>query len=133
MEDIDVFAVAPIINSAPIGPSKRRYANSAAIVSSTLDPPALLHHLHIIEQHFDRHRIGQKWRARTLDLDIILWSGGIWAGTAPLLSIPHMALRQRHFVLGPASIIAPNWRDPVTSLSLRQLFHRLNRAKRVDR
>ena len=133
MEDIDVFARSAIIGSMPLGPSLRRYANAAAIVSTALSPPALLTRLHDIEQHFGRIRRGQAWRSRTLDLDILLWSGGIWAGSDPHLSIPHPAFRIRSFVLSPAAMIAPDWRDPVTGLTIRQLQSRFNRPKPLDR
>lgn len=132
MPDIDVFANSPIISSAPIGPSQRIYANAAAIVASPLDPPALLARLHEIEAHFGRERRGQRWRARVLDLDIILWSGGIWAEDNPALSIPHPAMRSRGFVLAPAAMIAPDWRDPVTGLTIRQLQSRFTRPKPLD-
>ena len=132
MPDIDVFANSPIISSAPVGPSQRTYANAAAIVASPLTPPALLARLHEIEVHFGRERRGQRWRARVLDLDIILWSGGIWAEDCPALSIPHPAMRIRGFVLAPAAMIAPDWRDPVTGLTIRQLQSRFTRPKPLD-
>lgn len=131
-EDVDVFAVSPITDSPAIGPSRRRYANAAAILSTSLMPPALLSLLHSVENHFGRNRRGQRWQARTLDLDIILWSGGIWASDCPRLAIPHLEMRKRSFVLGPANIIAPDWRDPLTGLTICQLFHRLKRAKPLD-
>jgi 2-amino-4-hydroxy-6-hydroxymethyldihydropteridine diphosphokinase len=130
--DIDVFAASSIIVSRPVGPSMRRYANAAAVVATQLDPPALLECLQQIEAHFGRARRGQPWQARTLDLDIILWSGGIWASAAPALAIPHIQLRRRAFVLAPAAEIAPDWHDPLTGLSIRQIFHRFNRAKPLD-
>lgn len=133
MPDIDVFAQSSVIESTAIGASRRRYANAVAVVASDLDPPALLHRLQSIETHFGRRRIGQRWRARTLDLDILLWSGGIWTGEHPALSIPHTAMRERNFVLGPATEIAPDWRDPISGLTIRQFFHRLNRPKPLDR
>lgn len=132
MADIDVFANSPIIGSAPVGPSQRTYANAAAIVASPLEPPAMLARLHEIEAHFGRERRGQRWRARVLDLDIILWSGGIWAEDSPALSVPHPAMRSRGFVLAPAAMIAPDWRDPVTGLTIRQLQSRFTRPKPLD-
>lgn len=132
MDDIDVFAQSAVISSAPLGPSARRYANAAALISTTLTPPALLERLHEIEAHFGRTRRGQQWRARVLDLDILLWSEGMWADTDPALTIPHPALRTRNFVLTPAAMIAPGWRDPVSGLTIRQLQSRFNRPKRVD-
>jgi 2-amino-4-hydroxy-6-hydroxymethyldihydropteridine diphosphokinase len=132
MPDIDVFAHSAVISSAPVGPSQRTYANAAAVIASPLDPPSLLARLHEIEAHFGRERRGQRWRARVLDLDIILWSGGIWAEDWPALSIPHPAMRTRGFVLGPAAMIAPHWRDPVTGLTVRQLQSRFTRPKPLD-
>ena len=126
-EGMDVQIASPIIGTAPIGPSLRRYANGAAIVSSELDPPAMLARLKRIERAFGRRPGGQRWRARVLDLDIVLWSGGCWA--SPGLTIPHPLFRGRRFVLEPASAIAPDWRDPVTGLTLRQLFARLTRPR----
>jgi 2-amino-4-hydroxy-6-hydroxymethyldihydropteridine diphosphokinase len=102
------------------------------LLSSSLDPSALLDRLHQIEAHFGRLRRGQPWQSRTLDLDIILWSGGIWVSNEPL-AIPHREMRNRSFVLSPATSIAPKWRDPVTGLTIRQLFHRHLRRKPLDR
>jgi 2-amino-4-hydroxy-6-hydroxymethyldihydropteridine diphosphokinase len=132
MDDIDVFAQSATISSAPLGPSRRQYANAAAIVSTKLTPPELLRRLQHIEHHFGRTWRGQPWQARTLDLDIVLWSEGIWAESDPHLAIPHPALRNRNFVLTPAAMIAPDWRDPVTGLTIRQLQTRFNRPKRLD-
>lgn len=120
-----------IIRSAPIGPSLRRYANGAALVTSALEPPALLEMLKAIEHAFGRNRGGQRWGARVLDLDIVLWSGGAWASQR--LTVPHVAFRQRSFVLGPACAVAPGWRDPVTGLTLRQLKARLTRPRPAPR
>jgi 2-amino-4-hydroxy-6-hydroxymethyldihydropteridine diphosphokinase len=130
--DIDVFAVSPITPSDPVGHSKRRYANATAVIATQLEPPALFERLQQIETHFGRERRGQRWQARTLDLDIILWSGGIWMSDNPRLSIPHIAMCNRSFVIGPAATIAPNWRDPLSGLTIRHIFHRLNRPKPLD-
>jgi 2-amino-4-hydroxy-6-hydroxymethyldihydropteridine diphosphokinase len=89
--------------------------------------------LQSVELHFGRHRRGQAWQARTLDLDIICWSGGMWISDNPALAIPHPAMRVRPFVLAPAAAIAPDWRDPISGRSIRQLFHSINRSKPLDR
>lgn len=116
---------SPILETPPVGPSIRRYANAAAVIDSTLDPPALLAALKAIERDCGRRR-GRRWGARVIDLDIILWSGGAWA--SPGLTIPHIAFRTRDFVLRPLAALVPGWRDPVTGRTMRQLFHRLTAA-----
>lgn len=129
-EDIEPVDVSPIIASEPIGPSRRRYANAVALVASPLSPPDMLELLQAIEAEFGR-RSGQRWSARTLDLDILLWSGGSWSDAD--VTIPHPALAERAFVLGPLRTIAPDWRHPISSRSIRQLAARLIRPKPVDR
>ena len=126
-----VRARSAIIGSVPVGPSQRRYANAAVVLDSDLKPRRLLERLQEIEQRFGRRRMGQRWRARVLDLDIVLWSGGIHA--SPGLAIPHPLFRDRGFVIGPAAAIAPRWRDPVGGLSLRQLDARLTRPRPTPR
>ncbi|MEQ8310497.1 MAG: 2-amino-4-hydroxy-6-hydroxymethyldihydropteridine diphosphokinase [Sphingopyxis sp.] len=129
-EDVEAVDASPIIASDPIGPSRRRYANAVALVASELAPPEMLARLQAIEARFGR-RAGQRWGARTLDLDILLWSGGAWSDAA--LTIPHPALTDRAFVLGPLRAIVPEWRHPLSSHSIRQLAARLVRPKPVDR
>lgn len=126
-EGIDIDAIASVIETPPIGPSMRRYANSAAAITTSLMPDALLDLLKRIEARFGKRR-GQRWSARTLDLDIILWSGGSWYSASPQLIVPHAAYRRRDFVLRPAAQIAPRWRDPLRGLTIAQLRHRATRA-----
>lgn len=123
---LPILAFSHIIQSRPIGPSNRAYANAVALIETELDPPALLTHLKTTERALGR-RNGQRWGARVIDLDIILWSGGCWEG--PDLIIPHPAFRERAFVLGPLSTIAFAWRDPITGLSIGQLKARLDRKR----
>ena len=152
-EGVRVLAAAPAIETAPIGPSIRRYANTAALSETALEPEALLALIKRIERKFGRRHGGQRWRARVLDLDVVLWSGGAYplplqgrgkgwgrlrdhpaltspTPTPPLkgwasLTIPHPLFRQRAFVLTPAAMIAPQWRDPLTGRNLHQLRARL--------
>jgi len=128
---LTIAAAGPVIETAPIGPSLRRYANSAALIETPLDPPRLLALLKAIEHDFGRRARGQRWRARVLDLDIVLWSAGPWS--SPGLVIPHLLFREREFVLAPAAAIAPDWRDPLSGLSLRQLRARLTGSRPLPR
>ncbi|WP_338242688.1 2-amino-4-hydroxy-6-hydroxymethyldihydropteridine diphosphokinase [Aurantiacibacter hainanensis] len=126
-----VRARSPIMDSAPVGPSQRRYANAALLLKSKLEPEGLLHCLQEAEAAFGRVRRGQRWRARVLDLDIVLWDGGIFA--SPELLVPHPLFRQRDFVLRPAATVAPDWRDPLTGLSVKHLLARLTSHRPTPR
>jgi 2-amino-4-hydroxy-6-hydroxymethyldihydropteridine diphosphokinase len=127
MVDVPVIARSRIIQSAPLGPSRRRYANAAIMIETKMSPPELLDHLKALEANLGRRNRGQSWSARVLDLDIVLWSGGLWA--SPDLGIPHAAFRDRSFVLTPLAEIADNWRDPISGLRVRHLKARLDRRR----
>ncbi len=126
-----LVAASRVIQSAPLGPSLRRYANAAAVVTSSRGPEKMLRRLHRIEAKFGRIRRGQRWGARVLDLDLVLWSGG--AFVTPGLTIPHPEFRKRSFVLGPAREVAARWRDPLTGLTVRHLAARLTRPRPLPR
>ncbi len=114
------------LRTAPLGPSNRRFANAVVTLESDEEPPALLDRLKRIERDFGRRR-GRTWGARVIDLDIILWSGGAWGENR--LIVPHPRFRERDFVLVPLAQVAPDWRDPVSGLSVRQLAARLRRER----
>ena len=123
---IGAAAVSPVIGSAAVGPSTRRFANAVARLDSDDTPPALLARLQAVERAFGRRR-GRRWGARVVDLDVIGWSGGAWR--SPGLTIPHPAFRTRSFVLHPLAALAPDWRDPTTGLNARRLLARLTRPR----
>ena len=128
LAELEPVAASRIVSSAPLGPSIRRFANAVALVDSSEPPPAMLARLKQIERAFGRRR-GIRWGQRVIDLDIIAWSGGIWA--SPALTIPHAALAERAFVLAPLVELVPDWRDPLTGLSARHLLARLTRKRAV--
>ena len=117
-----VVMTSSLVATAPLGPARRRVVNAAALVESEDSPPELLARLKAIETAFGRRR-GQRWTDRVIDLDIILWSGGAWASDG--LTVPHPEFRRRDFVLRPVAAIVPDWRDPVTGLTIRQLAARI--------
>lgn len=113
-----VVMTSPLITTAPLGPARRRFVNAAALVESDDSPSEMLARLKAIEAAFGRRR-GQRWTDRVIDLDIILWSGGAWSSDG--LTVPHPEFRRRDFVLRPLAAIVPDWRDPVTGRTVRQL------------
>ncbi|MFZ3483831.1 2-amino-4-hydroxy-6-hydroxymethyldihydropteridine diphosphokinase [Sphingomonas sp. 3-13AW] len=125
-----VVAVGPVVRSAPLGPSLRRYANTVALIESPLSPPEMLAHCKAIERRFGRRR-GRRWGTRVIDLDLVLWSEGAWA--SPGLIVPHKEFRTRDFVLEPLARLVPDWRDPVSGSTIRQLACSLRRPRAVDR
>jgi 2-amino-4-hydroxy-6-hydroxymethyldihydropteridine diphosphokinase len=123
-----IEAASAIVATPALGPAGRGFANAVALLASDLAPDDLLDALKAVERDFGR-RGGRRWGPRVLDLDIILWSEGAWGGSP---TIPHASFRERLFVLAPLAEVAPEWRDPLSGLTVRQLLHRLGRAAPVD-
>ena len=106
-EEFSLFDAAPILLNPAFGGAGRDFANSVALIESSLEPPEVLGRLKAIERDFGRRR-GRRWGARVLDLDIIAWSGGKWRSRG--LTVPHPAASRRSFVIAPLAGIAPHWR-----------------------
>ncbi|MBL1263290.1 2-amino-4-hydroxy-6-hydroxymethyldihydropteridine diphosphokinase [Candidatus Methylomicrobium oryzae] len=100
------LAFSSLYRSPPMGPQDQPdYVNAVMAVSTDLAAPALLHHLQHIEQVHGRVRVGERWTARTLDLDLLIY-GEHRIETAEL-TVPHPGLSLRAFVLYPLFEIAP--------------------------
>ena len=104
-EGLKIDAASPIIASAPLGPSRRRYANGVVRIATSLGPPALLALLKQIETRFGRLRPYRN-APRTLDLDLLLH--GTTVLVTPDLVLPHPRLHERAFVLRPMAEIDPD-------------------------
>ena len=69
-------------------------------------PLDLLHALQAIESEHGRVRGVQRWGARTLDLDLLLY--GDKQISTDELTVPHKGIAERAFVLYPLSECSPN-------------------------
>ena len=121
----DLFAASPIILNPAIGGAGREFANAVALVETALEPEPMLAAMKGIERAFGR-RLGRRWGARVLDLDLVAWSGGKYASRR--LVIPHPRLASRDFVVGPLAAIAPEWRI-IGGLTSRHLAARLGKRR----
>jgi 2-amino-4-hydroxy-6-hydroxymethyldihydropteridine diphosphokinase len=125
-----VVGASPIVDTAPIGPGSRRYANAVVALDWEGSLPDLLRALKLIECDFGRRR-GRRWGDRVLDLDIL--ASGSAVLRQPGLQVPHPRLAERRFVLDPLVRVAPDWRHPQTGHSARQLHARQLRPKGLPR
>ena len=94
-----VVATSRVEETAPIGPVPQgAFLNQMVLLETTLEPRALLGHLHAIESERGRERqAGVRWGPRTLDLDIVRY--GDRSVREPDLTIPHPELPHRDFWL----------------------------------
>ena len=82
------------------------YINAVVAIDTTLSPLTLLRELHRIERAQGRVRSGERYAARTLDIDLLLYGDQQLA--TPELTVPHPRLHERAFVLLPLAELAPN-------------------------
>jgi len=121
--------------------------NAVAVYETTLAPRDLLSRMHEIETAMGRERV-QRWASRTMDLDLLTYGDAVlpdpatfclWRDLAvdqrvlrapDVLITPHPRLHERAFVLIPMADIAPEWRHPVSGLSVTQMVDALPEADR---
>lgn len=105
------LAFSSLYRSPPMGPQDQPdYVNAVMAVETDLTAMALLGCLQQIELDHGRVRKHERWGARTLDLDILLY-GEQMIDQADLI-VPHYGLSERAFVLYPLQEIAPTIQVP---------------------
>ncbi|MFV1964585.1 MAG: 2-amino-4-hydroxy-6-hydroxymethyldihydropteridine diphosphokinase [Pirellulaceae bacterium] len=112
----------------PIGGScgQNAFLNAAATLKTDLPPVELLHLLQETERQIGRVR-HERWGARTVDLDLLLYDQQVIA--TPSLVVPHPRMAFRRFVLAPAVEIAADRNHPRIGWNLRQLLEHLDSAE----
>ncbi len=106
LQDVQEIAFSSLYRSPPMGPKDQPdYINAVMAINTTLEPLDLLRKLQQIENQHGRVRKDQRWAARTLDLDILLYSNQ--QIDHPDLKVPHYGMADRAFVLYPLHEIAP--------------------------
>ena len=124
--------LSSIIESDPqdVPDEQPRYLNAVVVGKTDLEPEALLEQLMAIERARGRERpsaapgasdgkAASLKAARTLDLDIVLYGDRILS--TPTLEIPHPRFRDRAFVLVPLAELEPDWLDPVSGRTVKEL------------
>lgn len=104
---ISLQACSHLYCSQPMGPQDQpEYLNAVCKITSSLSPIELLDALQEIESKHGRTRSGDRWGPRTLDLDILLYNN--IDINEERLTIPHIGMAEREFVLVPLFEIAPD-------------------------
>jgi len=97
--------------SRPMGDLPQpEYVNAVAALDTALSPLALLDALQAIEARQGRVRTAERWAARSIDLDLLLY--GEYCVQSARLVLPHPGLCEREFVLYPLYEIAPELSIP---------------------
>lgn len=105
--DSIVNNVSSLYLSKPMGPQDQDdYINAILQLETSLSAIALLNALQHIENNAGRVRKDNRWGARILDLDIILFGDEVI--NSKRLTIPHYGMQEREFVLLPLAEISPS-------------------------
>jgi 2-amino-4-hydroxy-6-hydroxymethyldihydropteridine diphosphokinase len=108
-----------IYETEPWGePEQAKFLNQAVGFSSEKTPQQLLELCKNIEQKLGRQKRG-KWKEREIDLDL-LYCGNLILESENL-TVPHPCIAQREFVLKPLCDIAPDFLDPKSGLSVKEI------------
>ena len=106
VKGISEVAFSSLYRSPPMGSQNQPdYVNAVMAIETNLSPLELLATTQRIENEHGRVRT-ERWGARTLDIDILLFGDEIL--DLPDLIVPHYGMSERAFVLYPLFEIAPD-------------------------
>jgi len=120
---IRVEKVSSYLRTAPYGGVEQEdFLNGAVQIRTLLSPGQLLVVLHEVEAAAGRERL-IRWGPRTLDLDILYYDKLILESEE--LTIPHVDMENRSFVLKPLCELAPTFHHPVSGKTTTRMLQEL--------
>lgn len=125
----EIVAVSSFYDTEPVGLAAQPwFLNCAVKLDTEKMPKQLLAGILEVEQQMGRRR-AQKNGPRIIDVDILLFGNSIIETKG--LTVPHLAMHQRRFVLEPLAEIAPEVRHPVFKRTIRELRDALPQGQAV--
>ncbi len=122
------------MSSEAWGFESAQFLNQALLLESNLDTVALLDATQSIEERWGRcreqeaeekSRSGERYLARTIDIDIIFYGEAIVQSER--LTIPHPLIAERRFALEPLAQIVPQWVHPASGVSVEEMLNDIKR------
>ncbi|HEY8220194.1 MAG TPA: 2-amino-4-hydroxy-6-hydroxymethyldihydropteridine diphosphokinase [Methylobacter sp.] len=120
------LTTSSIYESEPVGFTGDAFYNLVVGFDSDLEVKAVAKQLRQIELDNGRARDSQKFSARTLDLDLILYGNLIFNDGR--LQIPRDEIEHYAFVLEPLAEIAPTLKHPISHLSYAELWDKFDKT-----
>jgi len=128
----NIEAISSVYETSSWGFESDDFLNCCVELTTSLSPEKLLQEFKKIEQSFGRkEKVGKTYQARVLDIDILFYENEV-LDTADL-TIPHIAIADRNFVLQPLVDIAPNYSHPKLHKTLKELLALCNDDCKVTR
>lgn len=120
-----IVAVSPVYDTAPVGggQDEARFYNGAVWLNTRLTPHALRNALQDIERDMGRVRTADKYAARTIDLDLVLYGEAIIHDGE--LQIPDPYIFERGFMARALAHVNPEYVIPPDGPTLAELACRV--------
>lgn len=129
-EETMVVRQSSFIETKPVGYTEQDdFLNGALELRTLRSPEELLDLIGDIEQRLKRERVVH-WGPRTIDLDIILYNDEIVQ--TERLTVPHVEMANRMFVLEPLCEIAPYALHPVIGKTVMELKREMERGDAIS-
>lgn len=124
--EFGVLKISSIYETEPVGFTGSNFFNLIAIFNSDLPVKTIGKTLKRIETEHGRVHGGNKFEARTLDLDLILYGDLILSEGR--LQIPRDEIIRYAFVLEPLAEISPDLRHPETHIRYAELWENFDKS-----
>ena len=123
---VTVTAVSSIYDTAPLLVTDQpRFHNAVLAGTTTMEPLELLRTAKAIERDLGRVP-GRRYGERSIDIDLLLYDDLSLHGDE--LTLPHLRIAERAFVLAPLAEIAPGQTLPVLGATPEELLRALGAA-----
>ena len=99
------------------------FLNQCIACTTQLPPQQLLEEIEKIESALGRTQ-SERWGPRLIDIDILLYDQLVL--NTPKLTLPHLHLAERAFVLVPLAEIAPQLHHPILKLTIQELLQKVD-------
>ncbi|HSW51951.1 MAG TPA: 2-amino-4-hydroxy-6-hydroxymethyldihydropteridine diphosphokinase [Sulfuricaulis sp.] len=125
------LTLSPVYESKALGFEGEDFFNLVAGFDSAESVERIKQVLAEIESRLGRVRGVERYSARTLDLDLLLYGDTVRHDRQ--VDLPHPDIRRYAFVLRPLADIAPDWRHPETGLSCAEMWQQFDGTGREIR
>lgn len=130
-DDVIIEEVSMFIETEPYGGVKMDHVlNGVARIKTLLEPYELLKICNEIENELGRERV-VRWGPRTFDMDILFYDKLILEDKC--LTIPHIDIKNRDFVLRPMVEIAPGFVHPVYNKTMQDMLVELDGVNNITK
>lgn len=120
---IEVLRTSQVRETVPLGGKDQpNYLNAVVQARTSMNGEGLHAQLEATEKSLGRRR-EEKWGARVIDLDLLLFGDQIIRQTH--LTVPHRQMHMRSFMLEPLKELAADLIHPLLHVSIKELLGRL--------